>query len=118
MPSEKPDCGYSRRRFLKRSSQMAATIPLVSVLGTNSWAADLPKLDEADPTAMALGYVHDANDTDVAKFPKRATEEGKLQFCDNCLQYAATEEGWGTCAIFPGKLVAARGWCNVWVAQP
>ena len=115
----KPHSGVSRRRFIATSAKGAAMIPLVSILGHGrTWAADLPKLDEADPTAMALGYVHDANDTDTAKFPKRATDEGKTQFCDNCLQYVETEPGWGTCAIFPGKLVAGPGWCNVWVAQP
>ena len=115
----KPDCRYSRRRFLTTSAKGAANIPLVSMLGTGQvWAADLPRLAENDPVAMALGYVEDANATDTTKFPKRASEEGKTQFCDNCLQYVVTEEGWGTCAIFPGKLVAGPGWCNVWVAQP
>ncbi len=115
----KPDCPYSRRRFLTTSAKGAATIPLVSILGIGQvWAADLPRLEESDPVAMALGYVNDADATDTAKFPKRASEESKTQFCDNCSQYAVTEEGWGTCAIFPGKLVAGRGWCNVWVAKP
>lgn len=116
----KPDCRYSRRRFLTTSARGAATIPLISVLGNGTaWAAELPKLEESDPTAMALGYVTDANKADTAKFPKRASEEGKTQFCHNCLQYTPTDEqGWGTCAIFPGKLVAEGGWCNVWVAKP
>ena len=83
----------------------------------------LPKIEESNPTAAALSYVHDATTS-----PKRTTEEQKKQYCDNCIHYKATEgaaegadaegEGWGTCAVLPGFLVAAKGWCMVWVAQP
>lgn len=108
----------SRRTFLKYSSGLAA-IPLLNVLGTGTaWAAAEVKIAEDDPVAMALGYKHDAEAVDTEKFPKRAGAEGETQFCDNCGQYKATEEEWGTCGIFPGKLVAAKGWCNVWVPMP
>jgi hypothetical protein len=103
----------SRRKFLTRAAQGVALIPLLSMTEGVVWAAEKITLD--NPMAKALGYVHDASATDVAKFPKRAGAEGAKQFCDNCSQYVVTEEGWGTCAIFPNLLVAGKGWCNVWV---
>lgn len=74
----------------------------------------MPKLEESDPTARALAYVHDANDVDASQQPRY--EDG--QRCDNCSLYAADssdEADWGGCSIFPGKLVNANGWCNAWV---
>ena len=109
----------SRREFISTTTRTVAAIPVVAILGERAFgeeAAATAKLDESNPTAVALGYKHDANEVDVDRFAKRATEEGKKQFCDNCLHYKTSdEEGWGPCAIFPGFNVAAKGWCNVWV---
>ena len=101
----------NRRQLLGR----AAAIPVLAVGGSRIIAAEaLPKVTEDDATAMALSYVHDAEAS-----PKRTTDEQKTQFCDNCLHYGANAEaGWGTCAVIPGKLVADKGWCMVWVAKP
>ena len=110
---------FTRRKFISTTAKTVATIPVVALLGEQALgeeAGAAAKLDESNPTAVALGYKHDANDVDVDRFAKRATEEGKKQFCDNCLHYKPSdEEGWGPCAIFPGFNVAAKGWCNVWV---
>lgn len=103
----------SRRRFL---CQLAATVPVgAAVLGRQAGAQDLPKLSEDDPTAIALQYVHDVADVDPAKSPRFETG----QDCSNCMHIQG-EEGaeWRPCALFPGKLVASKGWCNVWVAKP
>ncbi len=108
-----PQQSISRRRLLKQAGSSLALIPLVTVYQQPAYAAEKITLDH--PSAKALGYVHDANEVDVAKFPKRAGEEGAKQFCDNCSQYKETEPGWGTCTIFPNYLVAGPGWCNVWV---
>ena len=109
----------SRRKFISTTSRTLATIPVVAVLGERAFgeqAGATAKLDETNPTAVALGYRHDANEVDVGRFAKRASEEGKKQFCDNCLHFKSSdEEGWGPCAIFPGFVVAEKGWCNVWV---
>ena len=101
----------NRRQLLGR----AAAIPVLAVGGSRIIAAEAPpKVTEDDPLAMAYSYVHDA-----AASPKRTTDEQKTQFCDNCIHYAETaEDGWGTCAVLPGKLVAAKGWCMVWVVKP
>ena len=104
----------SRRQFITTAAKGAAAIPVVSLLAQPTWAADAPLIALDHPTAVALGYVHDAATVDTAKFPKFA--EG--QFCDNCLQYKDGDGEKGLCNILPGFTVAAKGWCNVWVAKP
>ncbi|MCC5884909.1 MAG: high-potential iron-sulfur protein [Gammaproteobacteria bacterium] len=134
----------SRRQFLKTSGTMLAMIPVVNLLGCAddspppapqparpappaqqppaaapaqpSPAAAMPKLEESDATARALGYVHDANDVDASQQPR--FQDGQL--CENCALYtpdSSDEADWGGCSIFPGKLVNAKGWCNAWVAK-
>ena len=108
-----------RRQFLKLGMTSLAYLPLASLAYRTVHAADLPLVDESSPTAVQLGYVHDAASTDTAKFPKRAGEAGSKQFCHNCSLYQGQgKEGAAPCAIFPGKAVEAGGWCNAWVAKP
>ena len=41
------------------------------------------------------------------------------QFCDNCALYdktAAEGAEWAGCSLFQNRKVAAKGWCNAWVA--
>src|SRR5690606_3674360 len=74
----------------------------------------LPRLEESDTAAVALGYRHDAALVDVAKSP--TFKPG--QACNNCLQYQGTaQNAWGGCGLFPGKLVNADGWCRGYVAR-
>lgn len=109
----------SRRQFLGTALAAAALAPVAGRgLVPFAHAGSLAKVSEDDPTAVALGYVHDASKVDTAKFPKRAGAAGATQFCDNCSLYQAGEgEEWGKCSIFPGKLVKGAGWCNAWVAK-
>lgn len=107
----------NRRQLLYRG---AATIPVLALVAGRVAAADeaaateLELISEDHATAKALSYVHDAT-----KSPKRVTDEQKTQFCDNCIHYAPQpEDGRGTCALLPGFLVAAKGWCSVWVVKP
>jgi hypothetical protein len=76
--------------------------------------ANGPMLDEADPTAMALGYVADAARVDKVKYPSFV--EGSN--CANCVLYqgvAGSEAG--PCPLFAGKQVAANGWCASWAKK-
>jgi high potential iron-sulfur protein len=69
------------------------------------------KLDENDPQAKALGYVHDAKKADKAKFPN--WKEGEV--CDNCVQFKGKpKDAFGPCQIFQNKQVAGKGWCSAW----
>ncbi len=107
-----------RRQFLKLGVTSLAYLPLASIAYRVANAADLPLVDEKDPSALRLGYVHDAADVDTAKFPKRTGDAGAKQFCHNCALYQSQGEGGAApCSIFPGKQVKAQGWCNAWVAR-
>ena len=108
----------TRRTLIQRSLIGGALIPATMLFGVPRSRAELPLLDENDPTAEALGYVHDATTVDTEKFPKRAGDAGAAQFCDNCGLYNAAEgASQGACAIFPGKAVKGKGWCNSWVPK-
>ena len=99
------------RRDIVKGSAGAITIPLLTILGKQGWSAE--RISESHPTAVALGYVHDGEDVDGAQNPTFTPD----QRCDNCVQYAATSDGWGTCNIFPGFEVAGPGWGKVWVGN-
>ncbi len=101
----------TRRDVLAAAGAIIAT----SALPHSALAAD--KVTEDDPTAVALGYLHDASAVDTAKWAKRAGPEGAKQFCNNCALYQGGAEEWGACSIFQGRLVAGAGWCNAWIAK-
>ncbi len=94
----------SRRRFLKLTAGTAAVAALAGTLPRRARAADLPHLGNADPTAKALGYVENAGSTSS---PKHKAGDN----CANCQFYTGGATGYGPCQIFPGKAVAAKGWC-------
>ena len=107
-----------RRRFITVAATAAAAVPLASLLrALPAHADDMPKLSEDDAQAKALGYKHDASAVDTTKFAKRAGDAGATQFCDNCQLYQGGDAEWGPCSIFPGRAVAAKGWCNAWVLK-
>ncbi|HZD51514.1 MAG TPA: high-potential iron-sulfur protein [Woeseiaceae bacterium] len=77
----------------------------------------LPRLDESDSMAQALGYKHDASRVDVEQFPSRAGPEGANESCRNCVHFQGQRDvTWAPCTIFPGHLVNANGWCSAWAA--
>lgn len=107
-----------RRSFLKLGMTSLAYLPLASIAYRTVYAADLPLVDENDPSAVQFGYVHDAASADTAKFPK-AADAGSKQFCYNCALYQGQgQDGAAPCPIFQGKVVKAGGWCNAWAARP
>lgn len=89
----------SRRAILKG----LISIPVLAVTGlpTASYAA---MVSADDPTAKALAYT------------AKSTKAG--QTCANCSLYQGGTAASGACAVFPGKDVAAAGWCKSWVAKP
>ena len=100
----------TRRRFFATAGAAAAVV----TTGIPDVQADdhLIRLDENDPTAKALSYVHDAKTVDAAKrFSDR--------YCYNCALFAGeVDDEWAACSIFPGKAVANQGWCSVWAPKP
>ncbi len=104
----------TRRYFLGTLAAGAAGAALIENVAR---AQDLPRLDESDPAAKALLYVHDVAQLDKSNPMAARYQAG--QSCANCAQIqgdAAAE--WRPCGIFPGKLVNAKGWCSVWAAKP
>jgi hypothetical protein len=108
------DENLTRRTFLQT---LAVAVPAGAVmLNGEAQAADPVNLDVNDPTAKALVYVEDAADVDTSNPLAARFEAG--QDCSNCSQIQG-EEGvaFRPCGIFPGKLVANKGWCSVWAPK-
>lgn len=85
-----------RRDFIRNSALLtgAGLIP-ARLLAQDS------RLAENDSQAIALEYT-----------PVSETEG---QTCANCIHAMGDlDSAWIGCRLFPGKLVAAAGWCKVW----
>ena len=97
----------SRRTFLITSIGVASTL----ALSRQAFAAEAAKVAETDPTAVALGYKHDATKVDKAKYAKYAAG----QDCSNCSFYQGkATDPWAPCPMFGGKQVAGKGWCSAY----
>jgi High potential iron-sulfur protein len=102
----------TRRALLKNLSMAAAAAALLP--SRQSPAAEPPHLDVKDPAAAKLGYVENADQVDVKKYPAYV----KGSNCDNCLLLqGAGGAHYRPCSLFPGKLVAVSGWCSGWSAE-
>ena len=115
--SDKP-MNKSRRDAVKMMMGGLAAVPLMNLVGmAAAQAEDLPHVDEAtDPTAIALKYKHDAaaSERDAVARPGKPAAE---QNCANC-QFVQGDAGdWRPCQLFPGKAVAAAGWCASWTLK-
>ena len=99
-----------------RRTFVLATVPAAALaaLASRNVAAQAARLDEADRTAVALGYKHDAAKVDKVKFPTYVAGRN----CANCQLFAAKgSEEWAPCAAVGNKLVNAKGWCVAWVKK-
>lgn len=102
----------SRRDFVLTS--LPLTMALIASSRTLAAEPEAQPLSEDDPVAVALGYRHDATTVDVARFPTYLSGRN----CAGCQLYqAGADTPWAKCAVVPGKLVAARGWCSAWVGR-
>jgi hypothetical protein len=102
----------SRRQALRRLAAVAGIC--VAMPGRAAFGAESPHLNVKDAAAVAVGYVEDAAQVDAKKYP--AFSKGSN--CANCLQLqGAAGAGYRPCNLFPGKLVAAAGWCSAWTAE-
>jgi hypothetical protein len=96
----------TRRTFLMTVAAGSATLA-----GTAQAQA---RLEEKDPQAVALGYLHDATKVDPKKQPKYAAG----QVCNNCALFQGkAADAWGGCPLFGARQVASNGWCNAWVKK-
>jgi High potential iron-sulfur protein len=100
----------NRRTFAIQS--IVGTAALVAVNLTHAQAS---MLLESNSQAKSLGYKIDASKVENASFPKYAPG----QKCVSCQMFRTQQPGTaaGPCAIFPGKLVSAEGWCDAFIKQ-
>jgi len=91
-----------RRVFLLRA--LATTALAGAAAGVRAQA----KVDEADDTAVGLGYKHDTTKVDTKKYPQHKPE----QKCHNCsLWQGSATDAWAGCAMFGRKHINGNGWC-------
>ena len=85
-----------------------------AALPRHAGGATPEQLDIKDAAAIALGYVEDAGQVDVKKYPDFAPGSN----CENCLQLqGGAGNNYRPCSLFPGKLVAVAGWCKGWTPE-
>jgi hypothetical protein len=102
----------TRREVVKNLSLAAglsAALPWRQIRG-----AEPKRLDVKDPAAVALGYVENAAQVDVKKYPDFV----KGSNCENCLQLQGSAgNSYRPCGLFPDKLVSVSGWCKGWAPE-
>ncbi|MGA9028077.1 MAG: high-potential iron-sulfur protein [Steroidobacteraceae bacterium] len=106
-----PTCRLSRRSLIQ-GGLAAALLP--ALRSSDAAAAPaLTPLDPKEPAAASLGYTTDSATVDGKAIPNHAPD----QKCANCVQFrGAASDAMGGCAIFPGRSVAANGWCKLWAS--
>jgi hypothetical protein len=101
------------RRALLGSLSMAAGAG-AAMVWRRTPAAEPVRLDVKDPGAIAQSYVENAAQVDAKKNPAFVAGSS----CENCLLLQGTAgNNYRPCSLFPGKLVAAAGWCKGWTAE-
>ena len=104
----------TRRSLLAAALTWIVALPALARAQAAPPAKQLPHLDEKDKLAVATAYHADAAKVDAAKYS--VYKAGQL--CSNCEQIQGKDgELWRPCKIFPGKSVAAGGWCKVWIKK-
>ena len=103
----------TRRRFFATAGGTLAAVVFAGLRQRAESGEELPHLTADDPAAKALGYSEDASKVDAATFAARQAQ----QACVNCNFYAGKPDGFGPCQLFPGKAVAATGWCSGWAKE-
>ena len=89
-----------------------SVVACCATLGTVAQAQTM--VSEKDAQAAALGYVADAKNVDVKKYPKFAAGQN----CTSCVLYQGkAADKAGGCPLFAGKQVAGPGWCSAWAKK-
>ncbi len=99
----------SRRTLLKKLAVGLSLLPLLDLIATPVLAAEAPLLAVDDAAAKAVHYVEDASQAGAASAGNN---------CEGCALYLGTPgSAQGSCSLFPGRQVKARGWCSSWAPQ-
>jgi hypothetical protein len=107
-----PGAAITRRALVKKIAIAAGAAAVLPHRTAN--AGEPQRLDVKDPVAKARGYVEDAQQLDVKKYPSYV----KGSTCENCLLLqGASGANYRPCNLFPGKVVSVHGWCSGWAAE-
>ncbi|MFN7883083.1 MAG: high-potential iron-sulfur protein [bacterium] len=69
------------------------------------------EVDPRDVQAVALGYVQDAQQADLTRYPNKAADAK----CSNCALFAGRPtDTFAMCPLFAGKVVRGAAWCSAW----
>ena len=102
----------TRRTLVKNLSM--AVVATTLLRPRLSQAAEPPHLDVKDPAAVKLGYVENASQINLKKYPAYV----KGSNCENCLLLQGSSGAhYRPCSLFPDKLVSVGGWCSGWSAE-
>jgi hypothetical protein len=103
----------TRRNFL---TKLVVSVGTPALLCNAAFGQAPPaKLEETDPTAVALGYKEDTTKVDATKYAQHKAD----QVCSGCALYTGkVGDATGPCGAFGGKLVTAAGWCAVYAKKP
>jgi high potential iron-sulfur protein len=102
----------TRREVVKNLSLAAGLSAALS--WDRARGAQPARLDVKDPAAVAVGYVENAAQVDLKKYPAYV----KGSNCENCLQLQGSAgDNYRPCGLFPGKLVSVSGWCTAWTPE-
>jgi|GEM_PF-2158712 len=122
----------TRKEFLKEAIQFGSSLFVLAtfLIGDKTFAknkkpaAELPSLpedevpvDEKSPIAAALGFHHDASQTDFQQYPNRKKSIAQKDFCNQCEQFTRLNSGWGKCSILSQGVVSGQGWCGAFKRQ-
>jgi hypothetical protein len=101
------------RRTVVKNLSLAAGVS-AALPWRRSRGAEAVRLDVKDPAAIAQGYVVNASQVDIKKYPQFS--QGST--CENCLLLSGTAgNSYRPCSLFPGKLVSVSGWCKGWTPE-
>ena len=100
----------SRRRLLN-GPLLTAFIGIRVMRGSEAFgAAPRTPLGEKEAAATAVAYREDARRVEPRLFPTYR----RGQSCTTCALIEFGTARLRGCSLFPGKLVAATGWCRLW----
>jgi hypothetical protein len=113
----------SRRESLRQCGLVAVAVlmtrrsPAENARTSNGESASggATHVDPNDEMASALAY----HESSATVNPQQFSTYEPGQQCSNCIQSKGAEDAeWRSCALFRGKLVNSRGWCEGYFRRP
>jgi High potential iron-sulfur protein len=95
----------NRRVFMMRVAAGSAVL----AAGSAARAQAPEKLAETDPYARSMGFRHDTNKVDKARYPRHDA----AQMCSKCQLWDGKPGAeWAACSFFGDRHTPSGGWCK------